>query len=252
MVMRNKKCLISIFTFVMILVIGGIIGYHYSKTNKGRSYRPVKPNPQLCEKPHGIDISHHNKAYDWSKVQVQFCYVRASLGRTVRDSMYHEHKKNVTLNKIPMGAYHLLTASSGAKEQFALFSSVAKRNHFQLRPMLDVEESKDWNAPKGFTDHNAHNLIREWCNLCKKHFGIAPIIYTTEKLFERYKLNKGFEDCIWWVANYNGIKNYNKKCSVPFTLHQYSNRKYVEGFYGFVDCNRFAPTKSVNDLLLEK
>lgn len=176
--MRNIKWLISIVVFVMILIIGGVIGYHVYKKNKGSSYRPAKPNPQLFEKPHGIDISHHNKAYNWSKVHVQFCYVRATLGKSFIDTKYNSHRKNVALHKIPMGAYHFLTASSGAKEQFAFFSSVAKRNHFQLRPMLDVEESKDWNAPKGFTDNDAHNLIREWCNLCKKYYGIAPIIYT--------------------------------------------------------------------------
>lgn len=249
--MKRRNRILIIIILLILLIIGGVIGYHVYKKNKGSSYRPAKPNPQLFEKPHGIDISHHNKAYNWSKVHVQFCYVRATLGKSFRDTKYNSHRKNVALHKIPMGAYHFLTASSGAKEQFAFFSSVAKRNHFQLRPMLDVEESKDWNAPKDFTDHDAHNLIREWCNLCKKHYGIAPIIYTTEKLYKRYKLNKGFEDCIWWVANYNGIRNYDKKCTMPFTLHQYSNKKRVEGLYGYVDCNRFAPTKSVNDLLLE-
>lgn len=114
--------------------------------------------------------------------------------------------------------------------------------------MLDVEESKYWNAPKGFSDTDAHNFIREWCDLCKEKYGIAPIIYTTETLYRRYGLDKDFEDCIWWVANYNNIRDYEQKCIIPFTLHQYSDKKHVEGFYGPIDCNRFRSGKSVNDL----
>ena len=173
------------------------------------------------------------------------------MSNSIKDSKYHEHRKNASKRHIPLGAYHFLTAKASAKEQFAFFSSVVKKEHFQLRPMLDIEESEYWEAPKGFSDEMAHDFIREWCDLCKKHYGISPIIYTTEKLYQRYKLYKGFDDCIWWVANYNGIKNYNKKCTIPFTIHQYSNKKYVEGFYGYVDCNRFAPGKSVKDLYVK-
>ena len=116
--------------------------------------------------------------------------------------------------------------------------------------MLDVEESKYWNAPKGFTDWEAHCLIKEWCSLCKREYGIAPVIYTTETLYKRFSMDVGFEDCLWWVANYNDSCGYEKRCQIPYTLHQYSDKKYVEGFYGFVDCNRFASGKTVSDLLL--
>lgn len=250
----NRKRIIVIIVGVLLIVVGGIGYFLYLNGkigNKPRIISMKKPNPKLCEKPNGIDISHHNIAYDWSKVRVSFCYIRATMGNTIKDNKYHEHRNNASKCHIPMGAYHFLTAKTSAKEQFAFFSSVVKKEHFQLRPMLDVEESEYWEAPEGFTDEKAHDFIREWCDFCKKHYGISPIIYTTEKLYQRYKLYKGFDDCIWWVANYNGIKNYNKKCSIPFTIHQYSNKKYVEGFYGNVDCNRFAPGKSVKDLYVK-
>ena len=103
----------------------------------------------------------------------------------------------------------------------------------------------------GFTDADAHKFIRQWCDLCKKHYGIAPIIYTTEKLYQRYKLKEDFDDCIWWVANYNGIRDYERKSKIPYTIHQYSDKKYVEGFYGYIDCNRFKKGKSVNELKIK-
>ena len=116
--------------------------------------------------------------------------------------------------------------------------------------MLDVEESNYWNAPKGFSENDAHQLIKTWCELCKKEYGVAPIIYITETLYRRFGMNKDFEDCIWWVADYNNREDFAKMCIVPFTIHQYSNRNFVEGFYGHVDCNRFAVGKTVEDLMI--
>ena len=249
----KKKLLFICCTFAFrLLVLVGVIGYHKWHHNRKTTRKVLrqKPNPKYCEHPDGIDISHHNVAYDWSKVDAKFVYVRATQGSNIKDKRYDIHRKAATRHRIPVGAYHFLTAKTSAAKQFELFSSVVSKGHFQLRPMLDVEESPYWNAPKGFTDNDAHKLIREWCNLCKRKYGVAPIIYTTEKLYQRFKMNKGFEDCIWWVANYNQVKNYEQKCSIPYTLHQYSNNKFVEGFYGHVDCNKFAKGKSVRDLIL--
>ena len=170
------------------------------------------------------------------------------MGSNIKDSLYDVHRRAALRYKIPMGAYHFLTAKTSAKIQFDNFKEVVDASHFQLRPMLDVEESKYWSAPSKFTDEDAHDLIRKWCDLCKETYGVAPIIYTTEILYQRFKLHKGFDDCIWWVANYNNIKDYERKCKIPYTIHQYSRNNHVEGFYGKIDCNRFRTGKSINDL----
>ena len=52
-------------------------------------------------------------------------------------------------------------------------------------------------------------------------------------------------------SNYNNISNYEKKCIIPYTIHQYSDKKCVEGFYGYIDCNRLINNKSVNDLKIK-
>ena len=220
-------------------------------TSNKKVYVGKKPDPSICEHPDGIDLSHHNIAYDWSKVDAQFVYVRATMGCHIKDKRYNIHRKAAQRHNIPIGAYHFLNASTSAKEQFCAFASIVRPEHIQLRPMLDVEESNYWNAPKGFSDNDAKKLIREWCNLCKKEYGVAPIIYITEHLYQRYKMDSGFSDCKWWVANYNNIEDYEKKCMIPFTIHQYSDNQYVEGFYDKIDCNRFAKGKTVHDIVLE-
>lgn len=250
--MTKKRYIIICSTILLLVVTTSIVVLLVKRTAPKARYVRQKPNPKLCEHPDGIDLSHHNVAYNWNKVDAKFVYIRATMGNRIIDKRYDSHKKAAQKHRIPIGAYHFLEASSTAEDQFGFFSFVVKPSDIQLRPMLDVEESDYWDAPKGFTDDDAHRLIRSWCNLCKKKYGIAPIIYVTEKLYQRYKLNQGFSDCIWWIANYNKIGDFEKKCSAPFTLHQYSNRKYVEGFYGPIDCNRFRKGKSVEDLYIRQ
>lgn len=252
--MTKKNIIILIIALALqILIISLSIfiyknRYKYRGKKRNRIEYYQKPDPKMCVHPDGIDLSHHNKAYDWSKVDAKFVYVRATMGSNVQDRRYEVHRKAALRHNIPLGVYHFLTAKTSAKVQFDNFKKVVDASHFQLRPMLDVEESKYWSAPRKFTDDDAHYLIREWCDLCKKTYGSAPIIYTTEKLYQRFKLYNGFDDCLWWVANYNNIKDYEKKCKIPYTIHQYSDNNYVEGFYGKIDCNKFKIGKCINDL----
>lgn len=252
----NNKAFKILFAIIAIhLVLLGVIVYFVVATHTPPPPPPPlsqgrRPNPQICVHPDGIDLSHHNEAYDWKKVDAKFVYVRATFGASVIDRRYDIHRKAANRHSIPVGAYHFLVANVDVEKQFELFSKTVRKEHISLRPMLDIEDSPYWKAPEGFSNSDARNLIRKWCDLCKSKYGKAPIIYITEKLYEKYRLGTGFVDCIWWVANYNNISNYEKKCKIPYTIHQYSDKNYVEGFYGYVDCNKFRPGKNVNDLKL--
>ena len=249
---KNKRIIILLLLLPFLIPIG-ICSYFVMKKKNFHSHKVVyrkKPEPKLCEHPDGIDLSHHNIAYDWAKVDAKFVYVRATFGVSIKDKLYDIHRKDAERHHIPVGAYHFLVANASAKDQFNHFSSVVKRGHLGLRPMLDVEESDFWKAPKDFSDINAHQLIREWCDLCKKEYGVAPIIYITETLYRRFAMQKDFDDCIWWVADYNNKKDFEDRCQIPYTLHQYSDKCFVEGFYGYIDCNRFATGKTIKDIII--
>lgn len=257
--MKTKHIIIMLLLAILPFAISvGYIVMHEEEPleteenvdTQGKGCTAYKPKHWECEHPDGIDLSHHNVAYDWTKVDAKFVYVRASLGTTVRDVRYGIHRQAARRHHIPVGAYHFLTAQTSAKAQFEHFASIVKREHITLRPMLDVEESTSWKAPAGFTNADAHRLIREWCDLCKAHYGKAPILYVTEAIYRKYSLDHDFDDCLWWVANYNGVHSYEQRCTVPFTLHQYSDQKYVEGFYCHIDCNRFRSGCGVSDLRL--
>lgn len=257
--MKNKDIIISALViaipFLLILFYVAGDGRWFNKnTERNKNLPYVKqtiPNPAECEHPDGIDLSQYNEAYDWSKVDAKFVYVRATFGCNVKDQRYEIHSDSAQRHNIPLGVYHFMTFKTSAKTQFNFFQSVVEGTKFQLRPMLDVEETSFNGMPKSFTDEHASEMVSDWCNLCREQYGKAPIIYTTEKIYQRLKFNSNaFKDCLWWVANYNDIRDYEGKCTIPFTLHQYSDKKCVEGFYWHVDCNRFRTGKNVKDLLL--
>ena len=162
---KNNRIVIALIIFPFLIPVG-ISTYYVLKRNQTHSSKVVyrkKPNPEMCEHPDGIDLSHHNIAYDWSKVDAKFVYIRATMGNRIKDKRYDIHRKAALRHNIPVGAYHFLEANTSAENQFKHFSSIVKKEHLSLRPMLDVEESDYWNAPKDFSDNDAHDFIKEWC-----------------------------------------------------------------------------------------
>lgn len=252
--MRNHS-IAPVLAALLLLLLGAFLAWEVYVRNAeyndgyGHIYRAT-PDPAICEHPDGIDVSHHNEAYDWGRVSAKFVYMRATTGCDTRDTLFERHLRRARTNGLNVGAYHFLTALTSADEQFANFASAVDPRDVQLRPMLDVEDSRYWRAPKGFTPDDAHRLIRRWADLCKAHYGKAPIIYITENIYHRYGLDEGFDDCLWWVAAYTTQPDFEEKCTVPFTLHQYSSESYVEGFYDYVDCDRFHSGATMADLLL--
>lgn len=75
----------------------------------------------------GIDISHHNKVKDWSKVNVGFIYAKATEGKSHRNTKYKSYRRNAMKRKIPFGAYHFLNTAVSAKQQLDNFKEVVPK-----------------------------------------------------------------------------------------------------------------------------
>lgn len=246
----------NLFIVIFLTLISLATGYGVWKKSlpipsDGEEYDGQRPPKEQCVHPVGIDLSHFNTAYDWNDVDVQFVYVRASQGTTVTDRKYNRHREAAERHRIPVGAYHFMSFKSPVESQFQHFTSLVKKEHTKLRLMLDVEEYCFQDLTEEFTRDDFRREIRKWCDLCKAYYGKAPIIYTTEAIYIRLMLDKGFEDCLWWVANYNHHENYESRCVIPYTIYQYCDTNYVAGFYTRIDCDSFRTGKSVKDLLLE-
>lgn len=71
---KTKRIIIAILLLLFLILIGVCTYYVINRktTHSPKVVYRQKPNPKLCVHPDGIDLSHHNIAYDWSKVDAKF------------------------------------------------------------------------------------------------------------------------------------------------------------------------------------
>lgn len=176
----------------------------------------------------GIDISHHNRVRDWSKVNVGFIYAKATEGKSHRDSKYKSYRRNAMKRKIPFGAYHFLNTKVSAKEQFNNFKSVVPKGSTDLIPMLDVEDVL--NSKRSETQA----IFGEWIELCHEYYGSYPIVYCSPQFVYHVYLmgTPNISKCPFWVGDiHTSFLPLKSGKILQFKIDK------VDGFDGGIDCN---------------
>ena len=93
----------------------------------------------------GIDISYCQKKIDWTKVNVDFCIIRAGYGRyaSQKDNMFESHYAGAKSRGIPVGVYwysYAKTPEDAVKEADACLA-VIKGKQYEFPIFYDVEEA---------------------------------------------------------------------------------------------------------------
>lgn len=87
------------------------------------------------------------------------------------------------------------------------------------------------------------------CKLCKTYYGHSPIIYCSESYFKDY-LSPEFDGYYLWIASYNhepvlpGEPHYD--------IWQFSRHGRVPGVWNWVDLNRFADGRTLDDIRIKE
>ncbi|MGN0214037.1 MAG: glycoside hydrolase family 25 protein [Muribaculaceae bacterium] len=199
---------------------------------------------------HGIDISRHNGKIDWEKVkknhpEIKFVYIKATEGATWVDSNYKQNFKNARKKGLKVGSYHFFNYRVSAREQFNNFIATININNQDLIPMVDFE--------KYGSEKNARNAVaslKEFCQLVKDHFGVSPMIYTNERIYNQH-LWKDFKKYHLFIANYKE-RSPQLKDDARYTIWQFSERGRIAGIKENVDLNRFHPDFSLNHITYSK
>lgn len=148
----------------------------------------------------GIDVSHHNDnvlGYIENN-EVNYIIAKASEGVTLQDKKYEQHRRLAENKKILFGAYHFLNFNTSARDQFENFKNVAKKQHLDLKPVLDVELYGKKLYPE---KSHLRALVKEFGELCYNEYGCYPMIYCNEDFKIRYFLT-GFSEYPIWICNY--------------------------------------------------
>ena len=179
----------------------------------------------------GIDLSHHNQVEDWEKVAVDFVYLKATEGATWTDPKFKTFCEGAKKANIPVGAYHFMTTSSDASDQFEAFKKIVPKGTLDLIPMLDIERQN-----KGYvmTKEQLQKHVREWVSLCENFYGSKPIIYSSLEFYTKY-LKGEFDDCLFWCGDVGASINYVNL--IDWAVWQYEVG-LVNGIKGEVDKNK--------------
>lgn len=211
-----------------------------------QAQQPV--GPRNMRKYDGIDVSHHQGDIEWKAVardrQIQFVYIKATQGATIRDGRYKKNIKEARRNGLKCGSYHFLSAQSPIRKQFAFFKSVVKKRQQDLIPMVDVERE----GVRGWTDRQLRDSLQLFCRLMKQHYGKAPLIYSHFGFYNQH-LAPHFNHYFLFLGKYSwppptikGIGRHN--------IWQYSERGRIKGIKGYVDLDRFMAGTRIADIEL--
>lgn len=189
-----------------------------------------------------IDVSKYQGTVNWKSVKksgkVQFVYVKATEGASIKDPLYKQNVDNARANGILVGSYHVYSKKTTAYKQFNNFKSVVKKDKQDLRPVLDIEA--------GYCADLYMERVDKILELMEKEYGVKPMIYTSEKVYNTHFTGKKYSSYHFFIANYK------KAPTCRYTLWQYSDSERIKGIGGGVDMSKFHKNHSLVDLKVPK
>ena len=199
----------------------------------------------------GVDFSHYQGIINWNHVDtfncgkpVSFVIVRATMGHDGKDIYFNYNWKNLTKKQLIKGAYHYYRPNENSTKQAANFIKRVKLSKGDLPPILDIEA-----VPTVQSVKNLKIGLKRWLKIVEEHYGVKPIIYSSDHYFKTYLTRKDFKEYILWIANFNNKRHPNEN---RWTIWQFTEKGTLNGVDGFVDFNVFRGSKEeLNGILIK-
>lgn len=193
---------------------------------------------------YGIDVSRHQGTIGWQDLYlgcnsrggvdgtlrrdnpymqpVFFAIAKSTQGGTLRDSRFETNYSEAKRCGKICGAYHFLTLNVPGREQARFFIANTPLGHGDLPPVLDLEKnSADGRVVSDNEFAAIVPIAREWIDEVKKHYGVAPIIYTNMHVYSKIvATDKVLSQCDLWLAKPGTEWPHVKRCVLwQFTHH---------------------------------
>ncbi len=184
----------------------------------------------------GIDVSRWQKEVDWMLVKdadVRFAFVKATQGDFRLDPYFARNWEETKRHGIKRGAYHFFKPEAPVQGQIDLFLRTVTLEPGDLPPVLDVEVSD----PR-VSSEDLRKSIKTWLEAVSLHYGVKPIIYTSQNYYRRF-LQGYFPEYHFWIARYSDNKPEIHHTD-SWMFWQYTDRGSVAGINSAVDINFFA------------
>jgi lysozyme len=198
---------------------------------------------------YGIDVSRYQNRINWNEVSkmsvqnisVQFVFIKATEGKTMKDKRFKENWKEAKQNNIVRGAYHYYLPDGAPEQQANNFLETVKFEAGDLPPVVDIED-------RGIGIHKSFIAnIQIFLNKLEAKCSCKPIVYTYDSFYNDY-LTGQFADYPIWVARYGP----EKPLGGNFDFWQFTDHAQVDGIGEKADMNVFAGDSiSFQNLLLK-
>jgi lysozyme len=187
------------------------------------------------KKIHGIDVSHHSGAVDWTKVKAHghtFAFAKATEGMDDPDPTFAAHWPAMKKAGLIRGAYHFYVTEDDPKEQAKFFIQTVTLKKGDLAPVVDIEIlGKD-------TQPGLVSRFQTFLEILEKHYGIKPIIYT-DRGFWNAHLDDKFGSYPLWVAEYDVESPTLPRGWTTYHLWQWKGDAQVPGVEKTADLSKF-------------
>jgi lysozyme len=187
----------------------------------------------------GADVSHYQKTINWTKLDedsnIEFVFIKATEGITYVDRKFKTNWKNAKKTKLICGAYHYFLPKISVRKQFENFRRTAPLKKKDFAPLLDVETAQGLNRTA------LNKRIKEWLKLAEAHYGMKPLIYTTQRFYNTYLKNR-FDEYEFVIARYNTKPPYMLD-GRKVKFWQYTDRGRLPGIPVNVDRQNYSGSK---------
>ncbi|MDD7251286.1 MAG: GH25 family lysozyme [Prevotellaceae bacterium] len=221
----------------------------YTRIRRGRRRIRIKVGAPIAWKK--LRIVHLGAANSHNVVghtdfPISFCYIKSTQGTSLASSYYASDARGARSVGIRVGAYHFMSAASGAA-QARWFLSKTHVAAGDLPPMLDVElTNKQIRSMGGYSA--LYSQMLSWLRIVGRATGKRPIIYISQNFVNRHWTNAPQELQAYrvWIARYGQYKPY-----VKLLYWQLSPWGKVRGINGYVDINVFNGSKEQYNRYIE-
>lgn len=263
---ESKPSFFSSSLFFKLILTFGFVAFLYSQkkvfarylgftTDKilfteARSMPIDKVLDTHIEKSFGVDISEYQDKINWEDVKeieggypIEFAFIRASVGNDRADYKFKKYWKKAKEKGWVCGAYHYYRPNENSIEQADNFIKQVTLVEGDFPPVLDIEK-----LPRQQSIERLKVGLRRWLERVEQHYGVKPIIYSSESYYEDF-LKDDFENYPFWIANYTAFY---KDIDDEWSLWQFSENGKVHGIKGPVDINIYNGTSvEMKDMLIK-
>ncbi|MFU8947831.1 GH25 family lysozyme [Mycetocola zhadangensis] len=192
----------------------------------------------------GVDVSVYQGTIDWTVLgneNLDFAILKSTEGSGSQDSQFAANWEGARDTDLVVGAYHFMSFESPGETQAQNVIDTVPAEAGTLPVTVDLEYYGDFfdNPPSRET---VRGILDPLLDALEEHYGVPPMIYTTQKAYDRYVRDNYPDNPIW-------IRSIAAEPNLPdgrdWTFWQYSSRDRLPGYDGeeeFIDMNVFSGT----------